>query len=186
MPARILCPDDHPDRYSGDRAKAEEAFASVARALRDEVLPDPKVRWVVVLVGAPGSGKSTLAQQVAARRSVLLGPRPGASYDPVSAREPGPESLVIVDACHANKGRRTALAKRIRAAGKVAVAVVLHTPLEVCVERDAQRQPPRRVGRQVVERVWRDLRSLPPLRSEGWSEVVTLDPSAPDRLTEAP
>ena len=66
MTARILCPDDHPDRWwRGDPAKRGEAFASINRALRDEVLPDPKVRRVIVMVGTAGAGKSTTAAELA-------------------------------------------------------------------------------------------------------------------------
>ena len=161
MTARILCPDDHPDRWwRGDPAKRGEAFASINRALRDEVLPDPKVRRVIVMVGTAGAGKSTTAAEL--------------------AKVDWQQGTVIVDACHDTPAARISLVKRIRAAGKMAVAVVLRTPAAECVRRDAERPVGRKVGRQIIERKARELRLHPPTKAEGWSSIVFLDPTAPN------
>lgn len=148
MTARILDPDDHPDRLS------EEAFKAVARALRDEVLPDEDVSTVYVMVGTPASGKSTYASS--------LGQRLGAD-------------AVILVGCHAHRGRRRALAQRIRKAGKRAVAVHVTAPLALCEARDSEREPDRQAGVLAISKAHSALHREPPFKNEGWHEVQVID-----------
>ena len=137
----IIDPDEHPQRHS----EPELAFADAARRLRDEVLVDPEVREVFVMVGPPGSGKSTLARRLGA--------------------------VVVLDGCHSNAAKRRALAKQIRDAGKLPIAIWLRTALEECLRRNNRRDPPRRVPPSVVRRMARELEIRPPRRAEGWHEV---------------
>jgi len=152
----ILAPDDllpsGPARWT--REAVGEAWATCRRALR-AALADPTIETVVCLAGAPASGKSTWTRD----------------HD-----EPG---LVVFDACWAEPGRRRALAQQIRQAGKVAIAVWVVTPLEVCRERNAARPPDRHVPDGALTRSWLALRECPPSLAEGWSRVLVQDGTAP-------
>lgn len=150
MTARILCPDDHPDRYGPNKS---EAFASVARALRDEVLPDPTITTVIVMVGAPGSGKSTEAAKLAVQHP----------------------DAVIVDACHSKPTPREGIVDRIRAAGKRAIAVRMTTALVICQARQAGRTQERKVAPLAVARAHNAIDLDPPMLAEGWTEVLEVD-----------
>ena len=153
---------------------------------------------VVVLVGAAGSGKSTLARQLAGDGDRVLsidelcqlaGRDP---YDDVAAAA-AVEALhvlagarlrrglsVIADGVHVLPGDRRLLAAMARRYGVPAVAVVMSTPLEACLERNARRpaEPAgRRWGSRVPEEAVRDqhalvLRSVPGLAAEGFDPVI--------------
>lgn len=145
----ILCPDDQPERWTNPA----EAFAHVARTLRDEVLPDPDITTVFVMVGPPGSGKSTWAQ-----------------------REEQRPIAVTLDACHADPKRRRALVKRIKAAGKRAVAVWMQTPLSVCLARNGDREQHRVVpARKVLEQHVALRRGGGPNMAEGWDDIIRVE-----------
>lgn len=148
----ILAPDDRlpqgPARWT--REALGEAWASCRRDLKTALL-DPGVKTVAVLVGVPASGKSSWS------------------------REHDREGLVIFDACWADRGRRQGIARQIRQAGKVAVAVWVQTPLDVCRERNAARPPLTRVPDVALTRAWVALRHEPPVMGEGWSRVLVQD-----------
>jgi predicted kinase len=127
-----------------------EAWAEAHRALRG-ALADEQVERVLVMVGIPGAGKST-----------WLASRP---HDP---------STVAFDAVFADRKRRAAIARRIRGAGKDAIAVWLRTPLHVCLERNATRPAWRMVPEAFLRRVDVQLRLAPPTPLEGWSRVLTV------------
>ena len=146
----ILDPDEHPERYS-DPSKA---FADVRRRLRDEVLTDPDVRRVHVMVGPPGSGKSTHAKRY----------------------EGAYTAAVTIDGCHALAPERRRLARQIRDAGKLPIAVYMRTPLDECLRRNNRRDPPKRVSPSVVRRMARELEIRPPRKVEGWHEVIEVRP----------
>lgn len=145
-----LNPDHHPDRY----INPGEAFAAYARALRDVVLPDASIRTVYVMVGCPGSGKSHVAEQMVGSL--------------------GPDSAVL-DACHADRAKRRALARKLRRAGKVAVAVYVRTPLDIAQARDSLRPADRRVGLLKIGQQHSALRREPPVPAEGWDRVEHRD-----------
>lgn len=147
----ILCPDDHPDRWSNPG----EAFASVARELRDEVLTNPEVMTVYVMVGPPGSGKSTWAEENVAGWAML---RP------------------VIDMCNSDPKRRRALAQRIMKAEKAPVAVWMQTPLSECIRRNAEREGPSRVKDAVIVKQHRAIRRVPPSVGEGWADVIEVSP----------
>lgn len=148
----ILAPDDRlpdgPARWS--REALAEAWASCRRDLR-AALADPDVATVAILVGVPASGKSSWSRD---------------------NDQPG---LVIFDACWADRARRIGIARQIRAAGKVAIAVWVQTPLDVCRERNAARPPATRVPDVALARAWISLRHGPPVLAEGWSRVLVVD-----------
>ena len=105
----ILAPDDllpqGPSRWTP--GAVGEAWSTCRRALKVALL-DPEVLTVGILVGIPGSGKTAWAR---------------------THQEPG---LVLFDACWAQAGRRAAVARQIRRAGRHAVAIWIRTPLQVC------------------------------------------------------
>ena len=145
----IIDPDEHPDRHRDPAT----AFADARRRLRDEVLTDERVRRVYVMIGAPGSGKSTHAKEL--RR------------DDFRADE-----RAYVDGCHADAPERRRLARQIRDAGKIPIAVFMRTPLAECLRRNNQREPPRRVPPSTVRRMSFELEKRPPRKVEGWHEVI--------------
>lgn len=159
---------------------------------------------VVVLVGPPGAGKSTLAsalvQQLADETTVLSyaahrAEVSGDPADPTADAEAGAllrSRLVarcaaglttVVDGTHHSAGSRAALLAIAADAGLPAVAVVLSTPLEVCLARQRERQPPepcRRWGLRIPELQVRQLDTAiqvarPGLAQEGFV-VHVLDP----------
>lgn len=150
---RVLRPDDLLPQGEGrwTRETVAEAFATCARALRDEVLPDPAIARVLVLIGIPGAGKTTWA-----------------------AAQPDDPAAVLYDVVNADPARRAALARKIRAAGKAAIAVHVVTPVAVALERNAARPSWRRVPEQFVRRVASQLLARPPSPAEGWSAVVVV------------
>jgi predicted kinase len=162
MEARlILAPDDRlpdgPARWS--REALGEAWSSCRRDLR-AVLLDPGITAVAVLCGVPAAGKSAWSRD---------------------NDQPG---LVIFDACWADRAKRAGIARQIRAAGKVAIAVWIQTPLDVCRERNALRPHDRRVPDVALARAWVALHHEPPTASEGWSRVLVQDGQA-ERIHDA-
>lgn len=155
-----------------------------------------------MLVGAPGSGKSTVARELVER----LGPGAAvASYaacreevsgdasDPAADPQAGEllrqrvdqrcaaRLTTIVDGTHHLARTRAALLASARGAGLPAVAVVLSTPIEVCVARQHDRPEPapgRQHGLRIPEPQVRELASMiedavPGLAAEGFV-VLTL------------
>ena len=147
-PPVILDPDEHEQRYTDP----PEAFAHVARTLRDEILPDPSIHTIYVMIGPPGSGKSTWAKENAAPGSCIL------------------------DACHAYPPKRKAILGRLKRCGKRAVAVWMRTPLFTCWDQDARRGPPKTVGRTKIGAQYEEIESNPPRLSQGWDEVIEVKP----------
>lgn len=177
---------------------------------------------LVVLVGAPGSGKSTLARGLVAESS------PGAvllSMDALRARlspwgDEADQSVttaaamrlrseladalrsgrdVVVDATNARARTRRQLLKIARAAAAGAIAVVVRTPLELCLERNARRPAsagpsgwPRRVPEESVRSMHGTISAnAAAIPREGWDTVVEVDGTAHqaaelgERLTRA-
>lgn len=120
---------------------------------------------VVLLVAAPGSGKSTLAAALAARlpdARVLshaahraevsatghpadhaVGPQAGALLTERLVARCAAGQTTICDGTHHLARTRARLRAIAAAAGLPVLAVVLSTPLEVCVARQADRPGPR-------------------------------------------
>lgn len=157
----ILAPDDllpqGPARWA--KEAVGEAWATCRRGLKAALL-DPEILEVVILVGIPGSGKSAWT---------------------LDHDEP---HRAIFDACWAEPGRRRAVAQQIRQAGKVAIAVWIRTPLDVCRERNALRPPDRRVPDVALARAWVSLSQYPPTLYEGWHRVLVQDGQA-ERIHDA-
>jgi predicted kinase len=153
---------------------------------------------LVVLIGVPGSGKSTLARGTWSGERVLAldefrGVVSGDECDQGST----PAALValmevlharlqrrltaVVDATNATDSDRRPLLAAARRYGLPAVAVVLATPLEQALARNAARPGPApgaRWGRRVPEAFIRArheciLACVPGLAAEGFQQVIS-------------
>lgn len=141
-----------PDRAASD---VGEAWAQAHRMLR-EALSAPSVAEVIVMVGTPGAGKSTWVKA-----------------------QPHDPAKVAFDAVFADRARRVAIAKRIHAAGKRAVAVWVVTPLAECRARNNERPAWRKVPDPFLHRCATQLSLAPPTTLEGWDAVLRVLSSAP-------
>ncbi len=149
-------------------------------------------RALVLLMGAAGSGKSTFARKHFRPTEVLSSDvcRGLVSDDESdqSASKDAFEVLHLIAAKRLKRGRRTvidatnvqrkarksllALAAKYRVP---AVAIVLHVPERLCIERDRARVD-RHVGAGVVKKQARELRkSLETLEQEGFRQVHVLE-----------
>ncbi|MEV0676145.1 polynucleotide kinase-phosphatase [Actinosynnema sp. NPDC050436] len=153
---------------------------------------------LVVLVGASGSGKSTFARRHFAATQVLSSDyfrglvsddendqsASGAAFDVlhyVAGKRLDAGRTTVVDATNVQRADRAHLLELAREHNVLAVAIVLDTPEEVCLARNAGR-PDRDFGAHVVRRHRAALRkSLKHLAKEGFKKVHVLrDQSAVD------
>jgi predicted kinase len=130
--------------WSPERVKA--AWKS-AKSKLAQVLRSPKVKKLVLMVGVPASGKSTWLK---------------------SNKEPG---AVYFDATFTTNWARQPVIDVAKAAGKGVEAVVMATPINVCLDRNACRTPDRMVPHEVVERMSKQLAGDPPKKSEGFDRI---------------
>lgn len=141
---------------------------------------------LTVLVGLPGSGKSTyvaknkqpnevVLSSDMIRKELLSGEEDQSNNKLVFATlyarardflSQGQD--VIIDATNISYFERRRVLQNFADMQLVRRAVVLETPIEVCVERDEKRE--RTVGRDVIEKYAR--RYQKPRRSEGFDEIV--------------
>ncbi len=154
---------------------------------------------LVLLIGAAGSGKSTLAARFFdpdeilssdAFRAAVSGnasdqsatPEAFRRLDAVLDRRLASGQLTVVDATSVQGWARRRLLSAAVRHGRPAVGIVLALPLEVSLERNAQRADGR-VPARVVRRHDADLRrSLPSLQDEGFDALVVLE--EPDGVNE--
>ncbi|MGQ4355845.1 AAA family ATPase [Streptomyces drozdowiczii] len=79
----------------------------------------------------------------------------------------------VIDATHTEARVRAGLVRMARDHGVPTVALVVPTPVSVCVERQAHRRPARAVPEDVVRRQHADMTAaLPRLREEGFDHVL--------------
>ena len=165
-------------------------------------IDDPSL---VVLVGAAGAGKSTFAARHFAADEILSSDRFRAIVSGDEANQAatkaafallhrtlsarlGDRRLTVVDATSVQHMARRALVARADAAGIPTVAIVLDLSPDTVFARNAAR-PARTVDMSVVRRQLAAVRTAldgpsPPLRSEGFSQIVVLrDPAEVDEVT---
>ncbi|MDX3658623.1 polynucleotide kinase-phosphatase [Streptomyces sp. ID05-26A] len=146
---------------------------------------------LVVLVGASGSGKSTFARKHFLPTQVLSSDyfrglvsddendqsASGAAFDVlhyVASKRLEAGRVTVIDATNVQPQDRAQLVAVARKANVLPVAIVLDTPTEVCLARNAQR-PDRDFGPHVVKRHRAALRrSLKFLGKEGFKRVHVL------------
>jgi protein phosphatase len=157
---------------------------------------------LIVLVGAAGAGKSTFAARHFAADEILSSDRFRAIVSGDEANQAatkaafivlhrtlstrlGERRLTVVDATSVQHAARRALVERADAARVPTVAIVLDLPADTVLARNAAR-PARTVDMAVVRRQLAGVRASldgpsPPLRNEGFSQIVVLrDPGEVD------
>lgn len=176
----------------------DHGIDSVRFRFKDEYLPGgrPVMR---VLIGAQGSGKSTYARTVGwqilssdEHRRLVSGDESDQdaaveAYDRLHktlARALRNGDPVIVDATNVAPDHRAMLLAIAADTGARPEAVVLSTPLDICLARNAERPGPppgkrwgRRVSDDKVTAVWRTIKELAPaqLLAEGFESATWVD-----------
>lgn len=155
----------------------------------DTTIPDPAL---IVMIGASGSGKSTLASSWPATQVLeldafraMVSDRAGdqvateaavtVMHAALKARMARQLTTVISDT-NTDARVRKGLIDAARAHGVPVVALLVATPADVCVWRQAVRDPDRAVPEDVVHRQHADaVTAFPQLRGEGFDHVVLAD-----------
>ncbi|MGW6247938.1 AAA family ATPase [Streptomyces roseolus] len=155
----------------------------------DTTIPDPAL---VILIGAAGSGKSTFAStwapsqvlELDAFRAMIsdFAGDQGATADAVTALRTVLEArlarkrMTILDATHVERAVRAGLVQAARRHGVPAVAVLMGTPVSLCVIRQTARTPDRAVPADTVRAQHAAaVTAYPGLRAEGFDHVVFAD-----------
>ncbi|MFI7246376.1 AAA family ATPase [Streptomyces qinglanensis] len=163
-------------------------FEGITQPL-DTTIPDPAL---IVLIGAAGSGKSTWARTWPATQVLELD-----RFRAMIADDAGDQSATafavdamhavlrarlarglttVIDATNTEADVRDGLLDVARTYRMPTVALLVSTPADVCVQRQASREPSRAVPEDVVRRQHADIvAALPGLRGEGFDHVVHAD-----------
>ncbi|MFD8609499.1 AAA family ATPase [Streptomyces sp. NPDC059631] len=151
--------------------------------------PPPRDPALIVMIGAAGSGKSTWAKTWPSTQVLELdrfrelvsdeAGDQGATGDAVAALHTVLEARLarkrttVLDATHTEFTVRARLVQTAHRHGVPAVAFVVPTPEDVCVQRQAGRSPDRAVPEDVVRRQHAEVTAaLPQLYDEGFDDVV--------------
>ena len=154
--------------------------------------PDLPENGLIVLIGASGAGKSTLARTWPASQVLSLdGLRGVVSDDPgrqdatgdaadvlklILERRMARKLNTVIDATNVEQPVRVELVMAAKRHGMPTVAVVVATPLEVCLQRQSPRPDSRRVPEDVVRSQHQAMvRSHQRLTAEGFNTVVFAD-----------
>ncbi|CAL9672672.1 AAA family ATPase [Streptomyces sp. enrichment culture] len=154
--------------------------------------PDLPENGLIVLIGASGSGKSTLARTWPASQVLSLDDLRGTvSDDPgdqgatgdaadvlklVLERRMARKLNTVIDATNVEQGVRVELVMAAKRYGMPTVAVIVATPLPVCLERQGPRPANRRVPEDVVRAQHQAMvASHQRLAAEGFNTVVFAD-----------
>lgn len=166
-----------------------------------------------MLIGPSGSGKSTLARQARRGTVISLDTLRAAVSDDECDQEATEDAVLVlrllvtirmmrrlttvIDATNLDASARTPLLSIARRHDVPAIAIVMRTPLETCLARNADRPGPApgaRWGRRVPEPVVRTqheqlMAALPALAGEGFTDLIPVGamdfPSLPQSFKEA-
>ncbi|MCT9094187.1 ATP-binding protein [Streptomyces sp. ASQP_92] len=155
----------------------------------DTTIPDPSL---IVMIGASGSGKTTMASSWPVTQVLELDTFRAMVSDDAGDQTATEAAVTVMHAALAARMARrlttvisdtntdTTVRKSLidaaRAHGVPVVALLVCTPADVCVWRQAVRDPARAVPEDVVRRQHADaVTAFPQLRSEGFDHVVFAD-----------
>ncbi|MFE6985833.1 AAA family ATPase [Streptomyces griseus] len=155
----------------------------------DTTIPDPSL---IVMIGASGSGKSTLASSWPATQVLELDAFRAMVSDSAGDQSSTEAAVTVMHAAltarmarrlttvisdtNTDARVRKSLIDAARAHGVPIVALLVATPADVCVWRQADRDPDRAVPEDVVRRQHADTAAaFPQLRGEGFDHVVFAD-----------
>lgn len=146
---------------------------------------------LIMMIGLPGSGKSTYAKKlIEANKNIAYVSRDEVRYEYVSdqahyfdhEKEVYKEfcnridmhllrgETVIADATHLNIKSREKLLKSLQVIPDKIIAVIVNTPFEICMERNAARQGIIRVPDQTMYRMKHTFRK--PSITEHFDQIV--------------
>ncbi|MCZ4101009.1 ATP-binding protein [Streptomyces sp. H39-C1] len=155
----------------------------------DTTIPDPAL---IVMIGASGSGKSTLAStwpdtqvlELDIFRAMVSDCAGDQSATPAAAAllhtaleaRLARRLTTVISATNTEAHIRKGLLDVARAHGMPTVALLVSTPADVCVKRQADRDPARAVPEDVVRRQHAEaVTAFSGLRGEGFDHVVFAD-----------
>ncbi|WP_055633036.1 ATP-binding protein [Streptomyces griseoruber] len=154
--------------------------------------PDLPEKALLVLIGASGAGKSTLARTWPEHQVVSLDKLRGVMADDCGAQEATADAVdamhlivdrrmarrlnTVVDATSVYAKDRGPLIDAAKRHGMPVIAVLVSTPLPVCIERQQGRPANRSVPEDTVTAQHQAMvHSHPNLRAEGFNEVLFSD-----------
>ncbi|MGW6795062.1 AAA family ATPase [Streptomyces chartreusis] len=154
--------------------------------------PDMPENGLIVLIGASGAGKSTLARTWPASQVLSLDALRGTVSDDPGDQEATRDAAdvlklilerrmarklnTVIDATNVEQSVRVELVMAAKRHGMPTVAVVVATPLPVCLERQGPRPDNRRVPEDVVRSQHQAMvHSHQRLAAEGFNTIVFAD-----------
>ncbi len=130
--------------YEWTPERCSAAWAETMRRAQEAISGHSKM---VLMVGLPGAGKST----------ALAHPEHGVLY---------------IDATFVSEASRKPFILMAQKAGKDIEVLFVDTPVEVCIHRNNQRTPDRKVPETSMGRLIAQLQKTPPQMEEGFSQIV--------------
>lgn len=150
----IISPDTYlytkDGKYVWSVSRVTAAWDSARAAARRALFEFPVAERpdkLVLLMGVPAAGKTTWL------------------------REHEDERCLYIDATFDLPWKRKPWIEMAREAGVPITLVYFQTPLDVCLERNAQRSSDRQVPEDVVRAMWAKMASSPPVLEEGFARI---------------